>query len=83
MPSYRVEMRIDFVGEIEADSPEHAEKLAWTNWGDNSDAPITYDSVYSIEVEEVESEEEEDEEEPEGTLFPEGIYPGSEDSSDW
>lgn len=81
MPSYRVEMRIDFEGVIEADSKEHAEQLAWTNWGDNSDAPITYESVYSIDVEEEIDYSEE--EEPEGTLFPEGIYPGSEDSSDW
>jgi hypothetical protein len=56
-------MRIDFSGEIEADTAEEAEKLAWTNWGDSYDSPITYEGVYSIDVEEVEEEEEEDEDE--------------------
>lgn len=61
MPKFSVEMRIDFGGEIEAENEEEAEKLAWTSWGDNSDAPITYDNVYSIDVKEIESEEEEEE----------------------
>lgn len=62
MPRFNVEMRIDFQGEIEAESAEEAERLAWTSWGDNSDAPITYDNVYSIDVEEIEEDEEEGEE---------------------
>ena len=62
MPKYYVEMRIDFAGEIEAESREKAEELAWTSWGENLDSPITYDNVYSINVEEIEEEEEEDEE---------------------
>jgi hypothetical protein len=62
MPKYYVEMRIDFAGEIEADSKEHAEELAWTSWGDNSDAEITYDNVYSIDVKELDEDEDEDEE---------------------
>lgn len=61
MPRFNVEMRIDFQGEIEADNEAEAERLAWTNWGDNADAPITYESVYSIDVEEIEEEEEEEE----------------------
>jgi hypothetical protein len=56
-----VEMRIDFSGEIEADTKEEAENLAWTSWGDTMDSDITYDSVYSIEVEEIEEDEDEDE----------------------
>jgi hypothetical protein len=60
MPKYYVEMRIDFAGEIEADSKEEAEQLAWTSWGDTMDSPIVYDSVYSIDVEEMEEDEEED-----------------------
>jgi hypothetical protein len=76
MPRFNVEMRIDFQGEIEADSAEEAEKLAWTNWGDNSDAPITYDSVYSIDVEELQEEEEEEEEEPEYIPELDGVYEG-------
>lgn len=61
MKRYYVEMRIDFNGEIEADSKEHAEELAWTSWGDTSDCDIQYDGVYSIDVEELEEDEEEDE----------------------
>jgi hypothetical protein len=59
MGRYYVEMRIDFNGEIEADSKEHAEELAWTSWGESVTADITYDNVYSIDVEELEDEEEE------------------------
>jgi hypothetical protein len=63
MPRYYVNMRIDFAGEIEADSEEDAEQKAWTSWGDTMDSEITYDGVYSVDVEEVEEEEEEDDEE--------------------
>ena len=62
MPKYYVEMRIDFNGEIEADSREDAEQKAWTSWGENTDSEITYDGVYSIDVEELEEEEEEEDE---------------------
>ncbi len=61
MARWYVEMRIDFSGEIEADTKEEAENLAWTSWGDTMDSDITYDSVYSIEVEEIEEDEDEDE----------------------
>lgn len=60
MPKYYVEMRIDFNGEIEADSAEHAEQLAWTSWGDNSDAEISYDNVYDISVKELDEDEDEE-----------------------
>ena len=60
MPKYYVTMRIDFAGEIEAESESAAEQLAWTSWGDTMDNPITYDGVYSIDVEEMEDDEEED-----------------------
>jgi hypothetical protein len=63
MPRYYVEMRIDFNGEIEADSKEHAEELAWTSWGDTADNDITYDGVYSIDVSELDEEDEESEDE--------------------
>jgi hypothetical protein len=62
MPRYNVEMMIQFAGEIEADSQDEAEQLAWTSWGETYDSPITYDGVYSIEVEAVDEEDEEDEE---------------------
>lgn len=60
MPKFYVKMRIDFAGEIEADSAEDAEQKAWTSWGDTMDNDITYDGVYDIEVEEVDEEEEDD-----------------------
>ena len=63
MGRYYVEMRIDFAGEIEADSVADAEEIAWTSWGDKMDDPISYDGVYSIDVEELEDEEEEEEDE--------------------
>jgi hypothetical protein len=63
MPKYYVTMRIDFAGELEAESKEAAEALAWTSWGDTMDNDITYDGVYSIDVEELEDDEEEEEDE--------------------
>ena len=62
MTKYYVKMRIDFAGELEAESEEAAEKLAWTSWGDTMDNEITYDGVYSIDVEEMEDDEEDEEE---------------------
>jgi hypothetical protein len=61
MPRYYVNMRIDFAGEIEADSEEDAEQKAFTSWGDTMDSEITYDGVYSVDVEEIEEEEDEEE----------------------
>ena len=63
MPRFYVEMRIDFAGEIEAESKEQAEELAWESWGDTMDADITYAGVYSVDVEELEDDEDEDDEE--------------------
>ena len=63
MLKYYVRMRIDFAGEIEAESREEAERLAWTSWGDSMDNEITYDGVYSIDVEELEEYEDEEEDE--------------------
>jgi hypothetical protein len=60
MARYYVKMRIDFDGEVEADSAEEAETLAWTSWGDSADNDITYDGVYSIDVDEIEEDEDDD-----------------------
>ena len=65
MPKYYVEMRIDFAGEIEAESEAEAEQLAWTSWGDSMDSPITYDNVYSIQVQEMDEEDEDSDDEDE------------------
>jgi hypothetical protein len=61
MPKFYIEMTIEFAGEIEAESKEAAEALAWESWGDSMDSDITYQDVVSIDVEEVPDEEEEDE----------------------
>lgn len=57
MAKFYVKMRIDFAGEIEAESAEEAEQKAWTSWGDTMDSEITYDGVYDIDVEEIEDDE--------------------------
>jgi hypothetical protein len=62
VPRFYVQMRVDFAGEIEAESKEQAEELAWTSWGDTSDSDIQYDGVYSIDVEELDEEEDEEDE---------------------
>ena len=62
MPKYYVQVQVIYDGEYEADSDEQAEEMAWSAYyGD--DPALTYDSVYSIEVEELEEEDDEDEEE--------------------
>jgi hypothetical protein len=62
MPRYYVQMKIDFAGEIEADSQEDAERLAAQSWGDTMDSEIGFDGIYSIDVEELEDEDEDDDE---------------------
>jgi hypothetical protein len=61
MPKYYVKMRIDFDGEIEADSMQEAELLASQSWGDSVSDDISFDGIYSIDLEELEDEEDEDE----------------------
>jgi hypothetical protein len=62
MPRYYVKMRIDFDGEIEADSMQEAELAASQSWGDSVTADISFDGIYSIDVEELEDEDEDEEE---------------------
>jgi hypothetical protein len=61
MPRYYVQMKIDFSGEIEAESQEDAERIASQSWGDTMDAEIGFDGIYSIDLEEIEDEDEEGE----------------------
>ncbi len=61
MPRYYVKMRIDFDGEIEADSMQEAELAASQSWGDSVTDDISFDGIYSIDVEELEEEDEEQE----------------------
>ena len=60
---YYVTARVDFAGYIEAESEEEAEQKAWTAWGDTMDNDLTYDGVYSIDVEEDPEYDDEDEDE--------------------
>jgi hypothetical protein len=62
MPKYYVEMKIDFAGEIEADSQEDAERIAAQSWGDTMDAEIGFDGIYSIDVYPQELEDEDEDE---------------------
>ena len=55
MTRYQVSLIVEFVGEIEADSAEEAERLAIY------DETCQYFGVDSIEVREIEEDEEEDE----------------------
>ena len=62
MPNYYVKVQVIYDGEYEAESEEQAEEMAWSAYyGDN--ATLQYDSVYSIDVEELEADEEEEDNE--------------------
>ena len=50
---FYVKMKVYFQGYIEADSKAEAEEKAWTAWGTESDAEISYDGVYSIDVDDL------------------------------
>ena len=63
MPRYYVQMKIDFAGEIEAESQEDAERIASQSWGDTMDAEIGFDGIYSIDLEEIEDEDEDNDDE--------------------
>ena len=59
MNKYNIKMMVTFQGEIEAESEADAEQKAWELWGTESDAEISYDGIYSIDVEDLGSECEE------------------------
>jgi hypothetical protein len=59
MPKYEVSLIVEFVGEIEAESAEEAERLAIY------DQTCEYFGVYDITTTELEDDEEEEEEEEE------------------
>ena len=58
MARFAVTTMVTFYGEVEADTPEEAESAGWDWEGED----LTYDSVYSIEVEELEKEDESEDE---------------------
>ena len=57
MRKYYVTIQVNYSGELEANSEQEAEQLAWTSYYDQ-DAPLQYDSVEAITVEELEHCEE-------------------------
>jgi hypothetical protein len=59
MATYQVTMTVQYNGELEADSKEHAEELAWTSYGDNDGSPLGYFGVDEIFVELLEDDESE------------------------
>lgn len=61
MATYNVAMKVEYIFEVEADTPEEAESLAWEY--DYEEDRSSYAGVYSIDVEEVEEEEDESEDE--------------------
>jgi len=52
MRKYYVTIQVNYSGELEANSEQEAEQLAWTSYYDH-DAPLQYDSVEEIKVEEL------------------------------
>ena len=61
MATWQIDMRVDYSFEIEAETAEEAEKLAWAY--NYSDDPMVYHEVYSIDVEEIEEPEDDADEE--------------------
>jgi len=59
MATYQVTINVEYNGELEADSKEHAEDLAWTSYGDNDGSALTYFGVDSIIVERMDQDESE------------------------
>jgi hypothetical protein len=59
MATYQVSITVEYSGELEADSKEHAEELAWTSYGDNDGSDLSYFGVDSITVELLEDDESE------------------------
>jgi len=59
MAIYQVTINVEYNGELEADSKEQAEDLAWTSYGDNDGSALTYFGVDSIIVERMDQDESE------------------------
>jgi hypothetical protein len=58
MAIYQVSITVEYNGELEADSKEHAEELAWTSYGDNDGSDLNYFGVDEITVRLNEDDEE-------------------------
>jgi hypothetical protein len=53
MNKYYIKMTVSFCGEIEAESEAEANDIAYSGWGENSDAIIQYDGVEKIDVDDL------------------------------
>ena len=60
MATYNISMKVEYIFEVEADTPEEAESKAWEY--DYCEDSSAYAGVYSIDVEEVEEEDESEDE---------------------
>jgi hypothetical protein len=58
MAKFNISMKVEYIFEVEADTPEEAESLAWEY--DYEDDRSSYAGVYSIDVDEMEDDEEDD-----------------------
>lgn len=56
MAKFNICMKVDYVFEVEADTPEEAESKAWEY--DYEEDRSSYAGVYSIDVEEMEDDDE-------------------------
>jgi hypothetical protein len=59
MAKWQIDMQVEYSFEIEAETAEEAERLAWEY--NYSDDQMAYQGVYSIDVEEIEEPEEDEE----------------------
>jgi hypothetical protein len=59
MAKFNISMQVEYIFEIDADTPEDAERLAWEY--DYIEDSSAYAGVYSIDVDEIEGDESEDE----------------------
>ena len=50
---YYVKMTVSFCGEVEAESEAQANDIAYSGWGENSDALVQYDGVEHISLEDL------------------------------
>lgn len=53
MAIYEAKVTISYTGRIEANSESEAEQLAMSEWADDHSAPLVYEGVEDVEVDEV------------------------------
>ena len=58
MAKFNISMKVEYIFEVEADTPEEAESKAWEY--DYEDDRSSYAGVYSIDVDEIEGDEDDE-----------------------